>query len=121
LAFTTWTGRTLSLPRPEAVRHYPVAFVDSIVSYLLVVSGRPEETPLVLVPGWWVEEDLQRLLSTLNVPVENEGPTRLTEIARRHAKANLPLSMRRPWLVGVSTLIPGIAYVSVMTYLITHL
>lgn len=121
LRWTNWTGRQIHIAHPDAARLYPVAVGTRISGRLLVVSGRAGESPVVLVPNWWVPAELGEVFDALDLPVVDERPVTLGELARRHAGAWLPFSLRRPVLYTLSVMVPIFGYLFGMTYLITHL
>jgi hypothetical protein len=117
LALGEWTGRRVEVDQPQSVRVFPVAG-----SPLLVVAGGPAEPAIVLNPGWWAEEDLDRLLSTIGVPVTQAPDSAVFPgINRAYPGSRLPFSVRHPALFVIGLFGTIVVWLFAMTFLVTHL
>jgi hypothetical protein len=117
LVLGEWTGRRVEVDPPHSVRHFPLAD-----SSLLVVAGRPAEPAIVLNPAWWPEEDLDRLVSAIGLPVMDAPAAAVfPEINGAYPGSRLPFSLSHPVLFVVGLFGAVVAWLFTMTFLITHL
>jgi hypothetical protein len=118
LISTEWTGRVVTVPAPGAARVYPIGSSYGFIGELLVIAGRADPAAAVIAPNWWSEDDLQALLHALHLRVKPELQIQFSELTKRYPGARLPLSVRRPWLFGWSTVLLVIVYLGVMINLL---
>jgi hypothetical protein len=117
LAQGVWTGRLVEVDQPQSVRFFPF---DG--GSLLVVAGDPAQPVVVLNPAWWTEEDIDRLLSAIGVPVTIAPEAGvIPEAARTYPGGRLPFSVRHPVLFVVGSFVGCVAWLFAMTFLVTHL
>jgi len=112
-----WTGRVVRVDRPRSIRSFPAGDGS-----LLVVAGQQAQAPIILNPGWWAEEDLGRLLSTLDLPVteEPDGAV-LPGTSRAYPGSRQPFSVRHPALFLITVFGGSVAWLAAMAFLVTHL
>jgi hypothetical protein len=113
LTLGEWTGRVVHVDRPQSVREFPVG-----TGSLLVIAGQSTQPPIVLNPGWWVEEDLGQLLSTLGLPVTGAP---ITALRRTYPGVRLPFSLRHPAVFVSGSLGAAVVWFFSMAFLVTHL
>jgi DNA-binding transcriptional LysR family regulator len=101
-----WTGRRVTVARPDTARVHPIHIrrrgTWTTLDELLVISAAGGGPAIVVLPRWWRPADLDRLTVALAIPIEEMEPETPVEFSHGYPDNRLPSSLRHPLLFPLS-------------------